>query len=353
MIKPIKLWKSYSDQLGLLEQRGLHIGDHSKALDYLERIGYYRLSGYWYPFRQTDPATNKKLDQFIEGSSFEQAVQLYIFDKKLRLLTLDAIERIEMAVRVDIAYCLGKLHPLAHLQASSFHGNFSARQARDKTQTAHQIWVDKYQECIRRNTKTAFVKHHAQEYNGQLPVWVAIELWDFGMMSTLFSGMQKKHKDQIAQKYGVADGENFAKWLRSLNHIRNISAHHSRLWNANIVDRSDVPVDLVKFHLNNAKPFLYLCLMKQLLDVICPNSSWGSRIKRLFAEFSLQNHPSISIRDTGCVADWEKWELWANKSQHVHYQNYNNEEVLGVLRVLLNKPARMSKRFYTLITNMR
>lgn len=353
MIKPIKLWKSYSDQIDLLEQRGLKITNRTKALEYLERIGYYRLSGYWYPFRQTDQTLNKKLDQFIESCSFEQAVQLYIFDKKLRLLVLDAIERIEMAVRVDIAYCLGKLHPLAHLQASSFHGNFSARQAKGKTQTAHQIWVDKYQECIRRNAKTAFVKHHAHEYGGQLPVWVAIELWDFGMMSTLFSGMQKQHKDQLAQKYGIADGETFAKWLRSLNHIRNISAHHSRLWNANIVDRSDVPTNLATYQLKNAKPFLYLCLMKQLLDVICPNSTWGERMKQLFFDFPLKNHAVVSALDTGCIEGWEKWELWKNKSQHVHYQNYNNEEVLGVLQILLSKPARKSKRFYALITKTR
>ena len=324
MNKPLKIWKSYADQLSLLEQRGLYIGDRSKAIDYLDRIGYYRLSGYWYPFRQVESSTQKKLDQFIQDCSFEQAVKLYIFDKKLRLLALDAIERIEMAVRVDIAYCLGKLDPLAHLQANRFHGNFSRRLAREKNQTAHQIWLGKYEECIRRNAKTAFVEHHSNEYGGQLPVWVAIELWDFGMMSTLYAGMKTIHQDAIAKKYGAASGKTFAKWLRSLNHIRNIAAHHSRLWNANIVDRSNVPPHLAGYQLDNAKPFLYLCLMKQVLDTICPNSEWGNRIKKLFAEFALQKHPAVSIRDTGCVTGWENWELWmnktqANKSQHVHY----------------------------------
>jgi abortive infection bacteriophage resistance protein len=79
--KPLKIWKSYADQLSLLEQRGLYIGDRSKAIDYLDRIGYYRLSGYWYPFRQVESSTQKKLDQFIQDCSFEQAVKLYIFDK--------------------------------------------------------------------------------------------------------------------------------------------------------------------------------------------------------------------------------------------------------------------------------
>ncbi len=46
-----KPWKSFVDQLTLLKNRGLECDDETAALDYLERIGYYRLSGYWYPFR--------------------------------------------------------------------------------------------------------------------------------------------------------------------------------------------------------------------------------------------------------------------------------------------------------------
>lgn len=318
MIKPVKTWKSYSDQIQLLQQRGLIITDQAKAINYLQRIGYYRLSGYWYPFRQTNAVTQQKLDTFIAGCHFEDAVQLYIFDKKLRLLILDAIERIEMAVRVDIAYCLGKLNPLAHLNPVSFHGGFSKTIHRNKTQTDYQSWLIRYQETIRRNSKTAFVQHHIQEYGGQLPIWVAIEIWDFGMMSTLFAGMKKSHQDQIAQKYGVADGKEFARWLRSFNHLRNIAAHHSRLWNANIVDRSNVPTALSTYALNNAKPFLYLCLIKQILDVICPNSQWGERLKQLYLDFPLKNHVVVDIRDTGSIVGWENWQLWKNKSQHVH-----------------------------------
>lgn len=318
MAQPIKTWKSYSDQVQQLQQRGLIITDQTKAMSYLERIGYYRLSGYWYPFRQVDPTTQKKQDTFITGCQFEDAVQLYIFDKKLRLLLLDAIERIEMAIRVDIAYCLGKLSPLAHLNPLSFHGGFSKTTARNKSQTDYQSWLIRYEETIRRNRKTAFVQHHVQKYSGQLPIWVAIEIWDFGMMSTLFAGMKRVHQDQIAQKYAVTDGKEFARWLRSFNHLRNIAAHHSRLWNANIVDRSSVPITLAGYPLNNAKPFLYLCLIKQLLDVICPNSQWGERLKQLYLDFPLKNHMVVDLIDTGIISGWEDWELWKNKSQHVH-----------------------------------
>ena len=87
-----KPWKSYQAQLNILKARGLKVGDEAKALHYLERIGYYRLSGYWYPFRENDPVqARQKTNQFKADSYFEDAVKLYVFDKRLRLLALDAL----------------------------------------------------------------------------------------------------------------------------------------------------------------------------------------------------------------------------------------------------------------------
>lgn len=313
MEKDLKKWKSFEDQLDILESRGLVITNRQAALKYLERLGYYRLSGYWYPFRQNEPKSYIKKDEFISGVSFEQVVKLYVFDKKLRLLVLDAIERIEMAIRVDIAYCLGETSALAYLEAATFHGEFSKKiikKGNNAGKTQHQVWLNKFNGSVERNSKSDFVKHYNNDYSGKLPIWVSIELWDFGMMSTLYSGMKIVNKDAIAKKYKVKDSKIFSQWLRSLNHIRNISAHHSRLWNANIVDRSS----LIEFQegasLNNSKPFFYFCIIKQMLDVICPNSLWGQRLKALYAEFPIQNSNFVNKNQSGSVDFWEKWELW-------------------------------------------
>lgn len=106
-------WKSFSDQLQQLKDRGMVVTDDVAALNYLERIGYYRLTAYWYSFRQfqvaQDPVTKQlstvRTDQFETKTQFVDAVELYLFDKKLRLLVMDALERIEIGLRVDIAYC--------------------------------------------------------------------------------------------------------------------------------------------------------------------------------------------------------------------------------------------------------
>src|SRR5690625_4088976 len=144
----LKPWKSMSDQLALLKGRGLLVDNESAALDYLARIGYYRLSGYWYPLREIDKHASLQLkrpvrsDHFVSGSHFEDVVKLYVFDKKLRLMALDALERIEMALRVDVAHLLGERDPQAHQNPDCLHGNF-AKKVRaggaNKGRTEHQI----------------------------------------------------------------------------------------------------------------------------------------------------------------------------------------------------------------------
>ncbi len=321
-MKPLKPWRSFADQLQQLQGRGLQVGNPAAAIDYLERLGYYRLSGYWYPLRVIDPAASMaqrravRLDGFAPGSRFEDVVRLYVFDKKLRLLALDALERIEMAVRVDVAHLLGQRDPRAHENPACLHGNFAKKlipTGPDAGKTQHQVWLAKYQAMLRRARKEPFVAHHQQQY-GALPVWAAIEVWDFGMLSKLFAGMQHADQQTIATLYGAPSGQAFAQWLRSLNFIRNVSAHHSRLWNLNVVERSAAPTDWPA-HLDNARPFFYFCLMQQLLGVICPHSTWRQRLADLLEDgFPNTSDGLLSLEDFGAVAGWKEGMPWKNQA---------------------------------------
>lgn len=322
-MKPLKPWRSFADQLQQLQDRGLQVDNTAAALDYLERLGYYRLSGYWYPLRAIDPVASKaqrkavRLDSFVQDSRFEDVVRLYVFDKKLRLLALDALERIEMAVRVDVAHLLGQRDPRAHKNPACLHGKFTKKliaKGPDTGKTQHQVWLAKYQSLLSRARKEPFVLHHLQQY-GALPIWAAIEVWDFGLLSKLFAGMQHADQQTIAGLYGAPNGQAFAQWLRSLNFIRNVSAHHSRLWNINVLEVSAVPAAWPG-QLNNARPFFYFCLMQQLLRVICPSSSWGKRFKDLLAnDFPAVASQQISLADFGLFREWEKWALWPQEMQ--------------------------------------
>lgn len=316
MMNQLKPWKSIDEQLEILQSRGLQIDNPDRARKYLGRLGYYRLSGYWYPFRQLLEQTNNvefRSDQFIAGSHFDDLVKLYVFDKKLRLMALDALERIEMAVRVDIAHMLGQRDPLAHEKPQYFHGNFGKKISNKSGKTRHQQWLNKYQQQVIRSKRTPFVEHHLEKY-GNLPIWVAIEVWDFGMLSTLFAGMTYADQQAIAEKYGFPSGKELAAYLRSLNFIRNVSAHHARLWNVNVVERSPLPQDKPWRHLNNARPFFYFCLMQMFLHVICPTSSWAKRLQTLIEnDFPKVGCGAVQVEDFGLDTGWLTWEIWSQK----------------------------------------
>jgi abortive infection bacteriophage resistance protein len=81
-----KLATTYKQQVDLLQQRGMQIEDPATAAFYLQHINYYRLGAYWLPF-EVDHASHR----FKPGTRFDDVLKLYVFDRELRLLVLDAI----------------------------------------------------------------------------------------------------------------------------------------------------------------------------------------------------------------------------------------------------------------------
>jgi abortive infection bacteriophage resistance protein len=325
-----KPWMSVADQLAQLTSRGMQVSDEAKAADYLERIGYYRLSGYWYDFRTRsaytplDPATGGKpkkvrierpvLDEFKPGTRFHDAADLYVFDKQLRLLALDALERIEVALRVDLSHRLGEKDSFAYLKPDLFHENFSNKLDPTSGLTRHHEWLTKHAALVARSRET-FMVHNKKKYGLPLAIWVACEVWNFGSMSTLFAGLKSEDQDAIAQAYGVPDGRVFESWLRSLNYLRNVCAHHSRLWNRNVVEEPKLPASGVIPALDafigdaarRTRPFLLLCICQHLMQVINPSSTWGRRLKKhLLEEFPDLSHIGITLHGMGVDEGWDQ-----------------------------------------------
>jgi len=318
-VSQAKSWKSFEEQLAILKSRGLQVDDDSKAFNYLERLGYYRLSGYLYPFRSFEITKDKhgnltgskRVDDFIDGAHFKDAVHLYVWDKKLRLLALDALERIEMTIRVDVAHLLGKKDMYAHENAEVFYQDFASC-ARKSGKTAHEEWLDSYKKNLTRSRKVEFVKHYLDKY-GKLPVWVSTEIWDFRLLSTLFAWMKRDDQQVIAVKYGAANGRVLARWLRSLNFIRNVSAHHSRLWNVNVLEYATPIQGEYWNQLKPERPFFYFCIMQKMMKIICPNSHWSERFEELMNEFPKLDCNAVSLNDFGLIDDWKDWSLWGLK----------------------------------------
>ncbi|HEV2613375.1 MAG TPA: Abi family protein [Gammaproteobacteria bacterium] len=315
-----KPYLTFEQQLDLLKSRGLEIPSDSYALKYLSRLGYYRLSGYWYPFRKLSSTlltlSERREDEFVVGAQFCDAVELYVFDKKLRLIILDAIERIEVAIRVDIAYVLGKKDPFAHINPALLHGSFTKVVDPKTGVTRFHDWLIK-QEYLLYRSKEDFVQHYQKKYGLPLPIWVVIELWDFGMLSVFYQGMTIKDKKIIADKYKIPNWQIMQSWLRCLNYVRNTAAHHSRLWNRKLVIRpkldklGEMPgfdhlvgnVDMI------TRVYAALCVLIHFMDNVYLNSSWKKRLKNLIDQFPQKT--TVNIHNMGFPKNWYHQKLWS------------------------------------------
>lgn len=333
-----KPWKDYRAQLAQLQARGMAADDPERAIDYLHRIGYYRLSGYWFAFRERSgklvlldengrkPKKVKEetlaLDSFRPGTRFHDVVDLYVFDKRLRMLVLDAVERIEVAMRVEVSHTLGQLDTFAHLRPDLLHEDFAAKMHPDVCLTQHHQWCTKQAQLIGRS-REEFVKHNKAKYGLPLAIWVACEVWDFGTMSTLYNGMRVQEQDEIAGRFGLSNGRIFATWLRGLNYLRNVCAHHSRLWNRNVIDQPKLPpvaevawVDSFdKDARLRARSFLLLCLCRHVLRVVNPRSTWPERVKEHLLDFPNLDHVGLNLSAMGVPDNWI--DIW----QHAETKN--------------------------------
>lgn len=318
-----KTYLTFEQQLALLKSRGLEVTSDIKALEYLRRIGCYRLSAYWYPLRKittttdinTKITTYKRADEFIPNAKFRHVVELYVFDKKLRLLLLDALERIEVAIRVDISSLLGSIDHFGHMNSNLLHGNF-VKKINPRTQlTNYQSWLKKHDELMNRS-KEDFVNHYKSKYGLPLPIWVSAELWDFGLLSTFYQGMSFKDKNFIAAKYHISKCEVMESWLRCLNYNRNIVAHHGRLWNKNFVDQPKLPkpgeipaFDSLRGRIEcTSRVYSALCILSHMMRSVYPNSKWPTRIRELVDTFPHES--PLSISDMGFPTNWEKQNFW-------------------------------------------
>ena len=150
-----KHYRSINQQLEILKKRGLLISDEDKAKHYLKTVGYYRLSGYWFPFRQrNDDDTTIIKDDFIQGVEFDHVIKLYVFDRKLRLLFMEAIERLEVALRVEIALLMGRRDAWVHRKANFLDYKFTKKKSKNG-KTGHQNWLDRLDAHIK-TLKRAF-----------------------------------------------------------------------------------------------------------------------------------------------------------------------------------------------------
>ncbi|MDB5702877.1 MAG: hypothetical protein JWL66_3076 [Sphingomonadales bacterium] len=299
----------------------MEVSDIDAAKRCLTRVGYYRLSGYSYPLRQSvriEGADGKQTDliqkEFREGTRFSVVSDLYVFDKKLRLIMLDAIERIEVSMKVQIAGFLGARNPTAHLEPLELHGG--ATIPKGGNLSAHDSWMQSFQKQqsrSREDFKAPFWKKHP---GVEFPIWMAIEFWDFGLLSKFLSMMKYQDRVEIALIYGVANPELFSSWVRATNQVRNTCAHHSRLWNKPLVERPKQPkqgeLEVLDHILledrSQTRLYAVAVVLQFLLRTLHPNGEWAERLKSHCETFPTSSN--IDLAQAGFPHDWQSLPVW-------------------------------------------
>lgn len=285
-----KLPLLYQEQLDLLISRNLTCNDQKRALEWLRRIGYYRLSAYYIPFRV--PGS----DQFQPGTTFDQIVDLYKFDSNLRLLVMQAIDRIEVAFRAILTYHLAHdLGTYAYANPANFFPRYD-----------HGYLLKAVATEEKRSTEL-FVKHFRTKYTSEscLPLWMATELITFGALSKMFEALDIPLRKKVAGEFGIQEPV-FTSWMHTLTEVRNTCAHHSRLWNRVLGVKPKLPTDWWKQGLNNQRFYTVALLIQALLTEVSPHSRWGERLKNHF-----NTYPSVDLAAMHFPANWQTLPPWA------------------------------------------
>ncbi|MFF0491410.1 Abi family protein [Nocardia sp. NPDC004068] len=329
-----KPFKTLAEQVTLLRERGMVIADEDAAMRTLGRISYYRLSGYWYIYRRRvdEPAGAERPERpeigedFVRGTTLDRVVELYEFDRRLRLHVLDGIERVEVALRMRLGHVLGASHAFAHLDPSALDPSFTLMDERNPVSSRAQ-WLDsKHAEWTRivlaeeKRSNEDFVRHFKAKYGLPLPIWALTEILTFGNISVLLAGLKQPQRNSIASDFGIwtdrleGDGAALVSWVAHLNSIRNTCAHHARLWNRNIekqLGRLDGIGDLAHASGARSRARIYasLAVLAYLVARLDPRSTWRTDTVDLITE-GLERVGQPPSR-MGCPPGWSEQALWS------------------------------------------
>jgi abortive infection bacteriophage resistance protein len=280
----VKPFLSLEAQIDKICSHGCVVSDKIEAMSVLSRVNYYRFSAYFLPFKQADGS-------YKSGTVFAQVHGMYEFDRRIRGVIFQAIARIEVLMRSRIAYLHAESYgPLGYLDAQNY-GN---------PRHNHDRFLTQIKSEIKQNSKVLFVKHHIDKYNGKFPLWAIVELFTFGMLSKFYADLQTPIKKKIAKSVGAYTPEKLSSWLRCCTELRNICAHHGRLYFRRL---SSAPAG---FSDTEPKDKRNLFTMVRVIKNLYPDKkSWNTEVVERIDALITEYQDRIQLRHIGFPVDWK------------------------------------------------
>ncbi|MFN4038157.1 MAG: Abi family protein [Erythrobacter sp.] len=293
------------DQIMLLRSRGM-VGDKELMRRWLVTVGYYRLSAYWLPLELPAPEGKTRSKQFLPGTDFSQVVDVYVFDRKLRLLMMEGIDRFEIAVRARWTNRFSVTHGShAYMDSANFGNGFEHTQLYAKLVTTTN------------QSSEVFIDHYRKKYTEPFmpPLWQVTELMTLGELSKWVERTRDNNlKDEIARDLGLPNKETMEGVLQLLSYIRNICAHHGRLWNRRTVKRaprvrqflSDMQIESNKKQ-SQPENSIYnaIVVLAKTLRHQSPDTTFPQRIAGL-----VETRSPAQRRAMGFPDDWQMRPIW-------------------------------------------
>jgi abortive infection bacteriophage resistance protein len=291
------------EQAILLASRGLVFENWADSFDHLQHIGYYRFTGYLHPFK----VGSGNAEYYRAGTTFEVVHDRYIFDRKLRMLVLEAVEKIEIAARSTISNSVGTRHgPHWYLDQTNFaKPKWYARHGFTLSDW-HSRFLNDVQSQIDRS-RDVFIKHYYDKYSNPTlpPCWMLFEVISFGSISECLKFLKHPEHNEACKRFGLGH-QILSSWLHTISYIRNICAHHSRLWNRVLTIKPTIPnARRAQFNNENDRIYAALLSMQIMLRAIWGNNHWAEGLRGLF-----DAHPMIPLASMGFPNDWRTRPEW-------------------------------------------
>ena len=287
---------SASEQVQNLVDRGMTVSDRALAERTLTHVGFQRLSSYWQPFESNTPSNHGNL--FVAGTQFRLILSRYLFDQRLRSHLTEAFSFIEVSIRTQWA------HQLAH---GFGHGDYAHRDARlfNKYHTSNLAELRRSYEQI--------TNQKGSNFNSQT-IWDVIHVMSFGQLSKWHSNLRDRAiRQAISQTYGL-DQSVLTSALQHLTAVRNICAHHERLWNVTLNTGLRIPTRLTVRpenagafkHQDRHKVYNAIVMTTHLMEVITPNGDWPKRLLTIKEE----RQSNVPEAQMGFPSNWKTLDLW-------------------------------------------
>lgn len=289
------------EQIGHLRAKGMRVDDEAAAAFWLRHVSYYRLSAYWLYFEHPKEQPGPR---FRDGTRFEDVTALYDFDRLLRRLVMRGTEHVEVALRGSWAYQLGQLgggHAYLNASLYSKRDEFHSSLAK----LAAEVGV----------SRETYIKHYRDRYDDPAlpPVWMVAEMMSFGHLSRWYSNLADRSlRNRIAQPLGLPETV-LVPLIRHVTDVRNICAHHGRLWNRGFLappklgDKPEALRQSLDQAARQAPAKLYngLTMIGHVVRTVAPASTWWADIAA-----HVQTHPTGDLAAMGFPADWQARPLW-------------------------------------------